>query len=226
VQLYEGSEASGPRTLLTQQSFPYIHLRDMAFIKAKVSQKPEGIWISIDSENTINEIDETNNLIFSRGTQAPYVDLGSVRNIGSGQSLTMTAQATDPDGTNIVSYKWEIGVDQYIHKSPGDPVIKTGQSITHTFTEEGKYMIRVYALDENGEEGYDSTLVIVEADQSFAPEDLDLDSDVDEKDVELCIGVLSGKIFDLDVTARADVNRDGSIDVKDVQQIVNRSISG
>jgi len=45
-------------------------------------------------------------------------------------------------------------------------------------------------------------------------------------DVQLCINVFLGVELDADISARADVNSDSSVNVLDVQQIVNIILTG
>jgi hypothetical protein len=45
-------------------------------------------------------------------------------------------------------------------------------------------------------------------------------------DVQLCVNVFLGVATDPEVIARADVNRDGSVNVLDVQRIVNEFLAG
>jgi hypothetical protein len=45
-------------------------------------------------------------------------------------------------------------------------------------------------------------------------------------DVQLCINVFLGVELDAGITTRADVNSDGSVNVLDVQQLVNTILLG
>ena len=54
----------------------------------------------------------------------------------------------------------------------------------------------------------------------LSPEDLNQDSRTDIQDIQLCINVILERETDPDIVARADVNRDGSVNALDFQEIV------
>lgn len=71
------------------------------------------------------------------------------------ETVTFDASASyDPDGTKIISYKWDFG--------DGTPITSTPQpTITHTYSTVGNYTVSLTVYDEQGESGSTSAIVTV-----------------------------------------------------------------
>jgi len=167
VQIYSGSESGGAQTLLRSEVIPEI-LRQEHYTIVVPVDSPPGIWVKIDPNNEINEQFEHNNLIFSRGTQAPLVDVGAVRTVKAGVPVTLSASVIDPDGSSITSYQWEIDAAGYNHYPVQSTMVKTTPEVAHTFSREGDYMIRLTVTDADGEISKDTGLIRARANTSVA----------------------------------------------------------
>jgi hypothetical protein len=104
-----------------------------------------------DNKGAIDTDDVTVNV-----TKAPVVNAGSDRTVTLPlASLTLTATASDPDGT-IASYQWS--------KSSG-PTIKMTNSSTKSVTlsglYSGTYVIKIAVKDNKGAAGYDYVKIVV-----------------------------------------------------------------
>jgi hypothetical protein len=222
VNIYEGTSSSGPTTLLHSEIVPGILRQEHHLIVVPIDHRPVGIWVEIDPENQVEEEHELYNLVFSRGTQPPLLDAGPVRSHEVGKPITLNAWAADPDGKRISEYRWEIDTSSYSHQVVDQTIFKNGQSVTHTFSKPGDYMIRLWAVDEDGEEAFDTTLLKVGGDPLPPPPlgDLNEDGIVNNLDVELCAQVILGSEQNPRILNRADINQDGNVDALDIQQII------
>jgi PKD repeat protein len=171
VNIYEGSQGSGPQSLLTSETIPVIHRMEHFTVKADIDHPPAGIWVEIDPDDRVDEQFEKYGLVFSRGTQPPLVDAGPVRQVMLNQNVTLQpATVIDPDGKSINVYTWEIDTSGSPYGDENaDDIIKTGRRINHTFTEEGEYFLRLTVEDADGEIAKDTTLIVVRGELDTTP---------------------------------------------------------
>lgn len=91
-----------------------------------------------DNSNTVcnSQVDE----LIININQPPIADAGVDQIVCVGQSFSLDANnSTDPDGA-ITGYEWILG----------DGATKTGQSVTHTFTQPGIYDVALRVTDNSG----------------------------------------------------------------------------
>jgi hypothetical protein len=87
-------------------------------------------------------------IVNEKPNQAPTVDAGSDKSVEVGKSVTLTAAATDPDGT-IKSYKW----------SEGTTTLGTSQTLSYKPTTVGKHVIVLTVTDNKGATATDKVVV-------------------------------------------------------------------
>jgi hypothetical protein len=224
VNIYEGSEESGPVTLLSSDFVNEIPRREHLTVTAEIDHAPSGIWVEIDPGDTVPEQFEKYGLVFSRGTQAPLVDIGPVRTAEMGQTIQFSpVSAIDPDGKSITSYTWEIDITSFNHHTVVEEIHKNGESVNHIFNQEGDYMIRLRVVDEDGEEAFDTSLIKIRGGIPINPVrgDLNQDEIVDDQDIHIGIDIILGFEKDQAILQRADLNQDGAVDIRDIQEITN-----
>jgi len=81
------------------------------------------------------------------------------------------------------------------------------------------YGVILFAIGHNSEDG--QVFLYKHATQKILKGDLNLDGVVDSLDQTLCIDVILGRIRDVDIVNRADVDGDGRISILDLQQMIN-----
>lgn len=161
VRIYSGTEESGPDLLIKSVRLPRILRQEhYTIVINNIINRPPGIWVEIDPDNEIDEQFEHNNLIYSKGTQPPIVDVGPVRTVKVGEPIVLVASVHDPDGQSISSYKWEIDASSYSHLPVDSTLIKRTPTVVHTFNKEGDYMIRLTVVDAAGDSSKDTTLLL------------------------------------------------------------------
>ena len=110
---------------------------------------------------------------------------------------------------------------EYGHPIPHFPLITT-------YDNQGNRIIRwdwetkTLTLSLKGQTAiYDYAQWTTRGPSGYALEDLNLDGTVDRADLTLSVDVLTGAQQDATIVARADVNGDGIVDARDVQQVAN-----
>ena len=132
------------RTLYYRPQYDFNNDGTTKYIKTLYVTDDKGVVSSISFTIIVHKLSQN---------QPPVVDLGSDKNILAGQSVTLRAEASDPDGV----------IDYYIWKKNG-VVVAEGPYMS-TFTTDnlatGTHTYTVTVRDNNGEETTDTIDVVV-----------------------------------------------------------------
>ena len=96
-------------------------------------------------------------------------------------TVTFNGSGTDSDG-RIVSYFWDFG----------DGFTSTDQNPTHTFTEPGEYLVRLYVFDDDNASGTTAVTIIVKESEQPPPDKSP--SGEEEKNDRYYVGVAGAAI--------------------------------
>lgn len=120
---------------------------------------PNIIWVKIDPDNYILELDEYNNEacrdIYVNPTQENQPPIAEAepdyQTVQVGEEAWFSGNASyDPDGY-IVSYEWDFG----------DGSFGNGSFVTHTYSAPGNYSVKLTVMDDDGAEDTDNCTVSV-----------------------------------------------------------------
>ena len=115
--------------------------------------------LTVIDDDGASSIDYTSVYVTYEGPQKPVATFSSGLNIVAAKSTTFDASAsTDSDGT-IIKYDWNFG----------DGSIGTGQSVSHTYTSSGSYVVTLTLTDNSGETAVTSQTITVQKAQDNTP---------------------------------------------------------
>ncbi len=91
-------------------------------------------------------------MVMPRFNSAPVADPGGPYSALTGETVSFSASATDPEGDAIVSLHWAFG----------DGTEAEGQQVTHVYGAAGTYTVSLFVTDDRGATGHAETLCQIE----------------------------------------------------------------
>lgn len=98
--------------------------------------------VSLRVEDSVNEVSKKSITIEVQNNEAPFVDFRMDKNdVSSGEKISFLSKATDSDG-KITSYIWKLD----------GTVIGTGHRLFYVFKSDGRYVLSLTVIDNQGAE--------------------------------------------------------------------------
>ncbi len=113
----------------------WVPARDQAGIQEVMVRVQDGAGISATQYFQI--------VVQPRANTGPEVNPGGPYSALTGESVTFSGNATDPEGDPIVSWHWVMG----------DGSEADGQQVTHTYAASGTFTVTLYVTDDRGATG-------------------------------------------------------------------------
>jgi hypothetical protein len=125
-------------------------ISDEPYVKVAFSK---GVWIVtlkvIDSRGA-SDTDTVTITVTESPNYPPIADAGDDKTARVGEDITLTGEATDPDGDAML-YQWRLG----------DEVLSESRSVTLRFNKVKEYVLTFVATDIHGSSGSDETVLTV-----------------------------------------------------------------